>query len=422
MRLVKSESKTRSTRRHPPLDGIGGTAKFRDTIRQLIDLLYAQGVCVHGKVPSERRLEELTGVSRRTIRKAVLELDRLNVTRRVGPRTRMINEWARDFVEAPLEARTAIDDPDGPPLLRQTVLLVRHRLLPLDQDPEEFRGRPSHAGEAFQEYAYRHDRPVLQMRPGLLLRRPERELRVLPVSGAVLTEDTADLPNADELVRRLQRACIPLIVQSDSVSFPGVDTVRSDHEAGSYAVTQWLLSHAGRRLVRYGLDWKAKLPPSAEVWRRARRAGHRRAMVEAGLEPAKMLSSRPPDVKPEESREWFELAVGDAADRLGPAVERGLNAVILSSDALVGVAAAALRRLGVRPGEDVQLAGYDNFWRTYHTRRFEQCSPNVTVDKRHARMAAVALSLLDKRIEERQHGSQAGPAVIRQVTPRLVVI
>ncbi|MEM7809721.1 MAG: hypothetical protein AAF561_16545, partial [Planctomycetota bacterium] len=124
---------------------------MRGTIDRLAELLFVDGICVDGKVPSERRLEELTGVSRRTVRKALLELDRLNVTRRVGPRTRSINESARDFVSGPV-ADEAKAGASKPPLLQQTILLVRHRVLPYNVDPEQFRGRPSHVGEAFLEH------------------------------------------------------------------------------------------------------------------------------------------------------------------------------------------------------------------------------------------------------------------------------
>lgn len=423
MRGVKEAASEDTKIEQRPLAGIGGTSKLRQTIQRLAEMLFAEGICVHGKVPSERRLEQLTGVSRRTIRAALLELDRLDVTRRVGPRTRVLNESARAFVEARPDARPPVSAADHPTLLRQTVLLVRHRLISVDDNPDQFRGRPSHVGEAFQEYAYRHDRPVLQMRPGLLLRRQEREVRSLPVSGAVLTEDAAERPDAGRLIRRLRDADIPVVVQSDSASFDDVDIVRSDHEAGAQALTRWLLQHAGPRLVQYDGGLANELPASAGVWINARRSGHRRAMREAGHQPAPVITAADHQPVKDENRAWFDAEVRQAIRRVGPAVERGLDAIILLSDTLVGPVATALRELGREPGRDVRLAGYDNFWRTFFTRRFETCPPDVTVDKRHGRMAAVALSLLDKRIEAQDHRRESpSPRVVRTVKPKLVVV
>jgi DNA-binding LacI/PurR family transcriptional regulator len=426
MTPVTHAPKPPTTLTQTPLQGIGGTPKLRDTLRRLVALLFAEGVCVHGKVPSERRLCELTGVSRRTIRNALLELDRLNVTRRVGPRTRMLNEWSRDFLEAPPEARvkpTDPTDPTAPPLLRQTVLLVRHRLIPIDKNPEHFRGRPSHFGEAFQEYAYRHDRPVLQMRPGLLMRHQERELGALPVAGAVLTEDAACLDDAPELIRRLRSAGIPVVVVSDLHAFPGADTVRSNHVTGAYQLTRWLLDHAGPRLVQFWTDHGRSGDPSAGVWVRAREEGYRKAMTAAGLTPAEPIIATHPSIHPQESKAWFEAMVRAAAHRLQEPCRSGLDGVLAGSDALVGVVAAALRRLGVEPGKDVRLAGYDNFWRTYFTRRYERTAPDVTIDKRHGRMAAVALGLLDQRLAAANGRSTQAPTAdkLRRVKPRLVV-
>ncbi|MEM1011708.1 MAG: substrate-binding domain-containing protein [Planctomycetota bacterium] len=394
---------------------------MRGTIDRLAELLFVDGICVDGKVPSERRLEELTGVSRRTVRKALLELDRLNVTRRVGPRTRSINESARDLVSGP-DADDAKAGASKPPLLQQTILLVRHRVLPYNVDPEQFRGRPSHVGEAFLEHAYRHDRPILHMRPALLLRRPERELRELPVAGAVLTEDAADHADGPELVRRLREVGLSVVIQTDCSTIAGADVVRSDHDAGSYAVTRWLLDQGRDRFVRLWHDYERFGHATQKRWIDQRAVGHTRAMEERGLPPAARVIARHPPADYQNLHDWFRTGTKVVQRLLATQAKSGLDAVICSSDTMVGLATSALRSIGLEPGVDVLVTGYDNYWRTFPTRQFDEGAPSVTVDKRHARIAATALALLDARNNEAAKGNGEFEVTTRTVTPRLVVV
>ena len=71
----------------------------------------------------------------------------------------------------------------------------------------------------------------------------------------------------------------------DNPSFASeIDAVTSDHEAGSYALTKWLISQGRKRILRF---WQLAVSGPSEVqpWLTQRNAGYERAMRECGVEP-----------------------------------------------------------------------------------------------------------------------------------------
>src|SRR5207302_10444534 len=121
-------------------------------------------------------------------------------------------------------------------------------------------------------------------------------------------------------------------------------------------------------------------------WARARRQGYLRALSEVGvpaLEPQRMV--------PLPVQGWGEPGTAERFEAesryfMGYLVEHlrdpgSIDAIMLPTDAHVAPVAAACRRLGRVPNNDIVLAGYDNDWHSNPSRRFESVGPAVTADR-----------------------------------------
>ena len=96
---------------------------------------------------------------------------------------------------------------------------------------------------------------------------------------------------------------------------------------------------------------------------------------------------------------------------------KGIDAIMVPTDAHCYPVAAACRMLGREPNHDVVLAGYDSNWEHSVFRQFEPTGPAVTVDRLNADLGREMVRLLSDRAE----GRLAVEAQCRRVAPTLVV-
>lgn len=229
--------------------------------------------------------------------------------------------------------------------------------------------------------------------------------------GVLIPETSANV----ELVRAygiaLSRGGIPVVFNTGDPELAGHDRVASDAEAGGYALTRWLLAR-GRRHIR--VFWEAG---TDTYWSRERRAGYRRAMEEAGLEPL-------PEV---------EVPAGTAAPELPPAQVAGtarilarlrasgqpLDGIMAASDGPAVVMNAACRQLGLTPGQDVDITGYDNYWADLELLGLPSARPQATVDRCNEEIGAEMVGLLLTRVQQSTRRGANGPE-LRRLVPRLV--
>jgi len=218
-------------------------------------------------------------------------------------------------------------------------------------------------------------------------------------------------------LHEMKSAGIPVVVYGYDQFLDDIDTVRSDHEEGTYQLTRFLIERGRKRILRYWeLDSHFESSPR---WLDRRNRGYERAMDEAGIEV----------IPPWHSHELpFD---SDCPDRFGHRViysagllslamaEFGqIDAIMTLSDGQVFSLAAAMRKLGMRPNEDIDIVGYDNYWEFgVYERRWEPFAPLATVDKRNRELGIEMVDLLYGRInhelpDEPEH---------REIKPKLVI-
>jgi DNA-binding LacI/PurR family transcriptional regulator len=236
-------------------------------------------------------------------------------------------------------------------------------------------------------------------------------------AGVVVGPVIADYTHGREMLAQL--GSIPVVVASDEPLWSQCDRVISDHEAGAFALTSWLLKQGRRKILRVWPEQK-----ETPYWLAARNIGIEKAMVEAGITPL------PPVIIPplhpitaagtEEERGAFHADVRAAAGHLVEYLSGSkpkVDAIMAVSDSASFIVAAACRLFGWQPNKDVWIVGYDNFWEEDAARKFEPSNPVATVDKQNHLLGEVMVDLLRDRI-----GGRLPPEPQRRVLPPELII
>lgn len=321
-------------------------------------------------LPSERKLADQLGVARLTARFALLELERAGVIETGGRKRRLAAQ-------------------NSNPLMAKTVVLVstiRHSLSTSGESRVQVEVENSLQKAGFNPLLFNPNAAPENRLYELLQERP---------AGFIVLAEAAENPAVREFAIKALDMQVPVIVHSGEDAYRHTVRITSDHEAGGYDVTRWLIDHGCRRILRL---WTRQDAPE---WLRRRTRGVERAITEAGLpllpEIIALTTSRDPDALPDAkfSECRVRQLLGFLFEHLqGPNRIDGIVA-INDPDALQLTAAC---RLGQRePGRDILIAGYDNFWNNCQEYFFEKTPPAVTVDKNNDLAGQMLVQEFEKR-------------------------
>ncbi len=221
-------------------------------------------------------------------------------------------------------------------------------------------------------------------------------LAVAKPLGVVFTELHTQRQRAMHIAEALTACGVPLVVYGGAPELAAYDRVLSDHEAGSYALTRYLIQKGCKRLLNVWTE------SETGYWFTRRRTGYERALREAHIEPLPDLIV-PPFIAPHGKREEFENSVRRLASFfIEPFSDSSpVDGLLMATDVDAIAAAAACRLFGKKPNHDVLIAGYDNFWQACGERQFEPCAPLVTIDKCDAATGQSLVQLLLDRVAAR---------------------
>lgn len=346
-------------------------------------------------LPSERQLATELGVGRAIVRQALEELDRQGLLERRGPRGRVV---AFDRGE------------DVPGWLRHAVVVLT--LPRVTTGPDSARDRwLRYTSLGTIDHLRESDVPTLSLSIGAV---DEAELRRLARGrplGVLIPETNGRAIEVTRTATLFRDAGVPVVCYGGSAELDAFDRVASDHAQGAHDLTTALLNRGAKRVVQC---WPG---PWDRYWLTGRTAGYERAMRATGLTPAATVEF-PHVATPTTDADAFAYAVKQVAGFLLDVARAGdrPDAIMLASDRAVPYATAALRRLGLRPGADVLLAGYDNYWDLCEERAFEPSPPVLTVDKCNERAGAEMVRLLLDRVAGR-----LPPGPQTRVVPQVVV-
>lgn len=214
------------------------------------------------------------------------------------------------------------------------------------------------------------------------------------------------------LRRAAKEVGVPIVSNCNEKRDEEIHRVIPDHERGAYEVTRKLLEKECSRPVMFRSNKKPF------YWMLERRAGYERAMVEAGLTPLPevivdlSLEMRGGEEEKVRARARF------FAGFLGSALlgDSKADAVLCTTDGEVAVVGEACRMLGRIPGEDLLLAGYDNYWKGTNEYKLFGYAPAVTVDKRSDEIARESVKMMFSSLA----GYLPKEAQLKKILPKVI--
>lgn len=388
-----------------PAEAVGAVAEQAlpqrgKVLLELRSLLGRSEMSAGDPLPSERALAGRFGVDRKTIRRALKTLEEEGLIADGGDR--------RARIVGPRPNAAAV-------VLNKTVLFISDFELGLE-DLHLSRGWDTHMYLFAMEHFHRQDLSVLAMHPDRFRAASAESIVALQPAGVMMFYGIAATQQGQAVLDACRDASIPVVVYCEPSECGECDRVNSDHEAGAYQLTRWLIAQGRRQILPF---WRF---PQMHEWLTARETGYLRAMREAGLKPLKPI--RTPELpgfnwtmNNESSQNLDDLArvlLGFLFQPLqGPTPP---DAIMVATDPHAYHVNAALRLLGRQPGE-VAVVGYDNTWRDIIERDWEPVGPAATVDKQNDQIGRAMCELLLDRIA----GKLPPEPQVRRVEPALVV-
>lgn len=378
----------------------GPQARSLRTLRKWI----AEGKLPPGELlPTEHNLMELLKVSRTTVRAALSQLETEGLIKSGDNRRRLVCEHSNG----------------RPNMMSNTVGLLT---LPI-KVPESVQKR--RIGPVWERFIQVGAVEALQLsgKNALTLQlNDDYQDRLAQLNserpyGLIALHDAIRLSPAWEAINGFSRAGVPLVVYGFESHFPEYDTLASDHATGCATLTRFLLKRGRKRLLRV---WTVENVAAAlPAWLEQRNRGFEEAMREAGKPalPALCVPINLPENFDEETLLLRRrIIAGFLMEHLtGP---NRVDAILAASDSAFFPIAAACRQLGLKPGEDIDLVGYDNNWQESIYRKWEPSAPLATVNKGNLHLGHELADLLVARAEKqlptkKQH---------RLVSPELVIV
>lgn len=182
----------------------------------------------------------------------------------------------------------------------------------------------------------------------LLFRNPQEEMDYVSLYrshkvDACIVLGASDLPAETRGLKLLDAERLPFCVVNQRYEDMSVHEVDANHEEGSYAAVRHLLSQGMRRIAF--LNGSMQFSNS-----RDRLAGYRRAMEEAGISihPSHILEGN-----------YSRTSGFQAASRIAELMGE-LDAVFAANDRMAIGLMQGLRELGIVPGRDLAVMGYDD--------------------------------------------------------------
>ena len=236
-----------------------------------------------------------------------------------------------------------------------------------------------------------------------------------PPSCAVSMHAMTRDPRAVRALDICRESGIPAVVYGNAPELRLFDRVYSDHRAGSRDLTRWLLARGRKRIVPF-----FPFAPTRH-WEDERLAGYAEAMREAGIAESPCATFGSPVVGDAQNAETFRVDVALAAAALAKMRRDGggkwPDALLCLNDDWAKPAIAAIRSLGLAPGSDIVVAGYDNMTQASGFAPFEDGIPSVTIDKHDEKAAETIASLVATRLD----GSLPPEPQTRAIPHELVV-
>jgi DNA-binding LacI/PurR family transcriptional regulator len=219
--------------------------------------------------------------------------------------------------------------------------------------------------------------------------------------GIIVMREFAQMQSGQLLVKELEECDVPVVMHDASPELGRFDTVSSDHVEGSYQLCRRLIERGRKRILRF---WRVTpAVPQRPHFLTQRDQGYEKAMKEHGLEELPAVEVRDIIYSQRDAAEYFQQQVRHVCGCLVEHVmgEKRVDAIVTTTDSVAMCVIGALRKMGVRPNVDVDVAGYDGYVEHCSELQWEQTLPVLTVDKKNIEIGRSFVELLMDRAEGR---------------------
>lgn len=380
-----------STLAHNPTLDRSPRTKAEQALRQQI----LAGVLPAGmRLPAEQKLARRFGISRGTLRHALGTLQDEGLVQR-----------------RPNHGCVVADRPTrGESLLSRTVTLISNT--PGGAEMKLFTGHMASINSGIVDTSQAEGLNFMLVHSGIEVQQVVDRLIAQRPYGVAISSLIGDAEKAAALVAQLRDAGVPVVIHSNEPAFSGIDRVLSDHEQGTEELVKALASAGRQRVLRL---WCNTRPD--QWWIAAHNRGYDDAVAQMDMAPLDAVYVPGILKRDEASRENFETRVRQVTGFLLEQYrQHNFDAVMVGTDSEVPVVASACRLIGIEPGRDVAICGYDHYWETAPERQWEPAAPFASVDKQNHLIGEEMVRLLLDRASGRL------PAEAQQrVVPQRVV-
>ncbi len=383
----------------PEAPSQGGVSPQVAVQRHVWSLLRSGAVKPGERVPSERMLARELRVHRDTVRRAMATLDAEGLFRTHAKGHRVVKP-DESFARNAVQSTIAVLMPD----------VSRHdgKLMHTQSGWAEVMGQG--VLRALRGFG----RSTMILPPQQVNESLFAQFRAAPPAGLIV----ADLATHHEALDRMTDLAAdlpcPFVVYGGHPRWKLLDRVVTDHAVGS----KTLYTHLWQRQRRRILFAMPQPNPQTQYWIEQRLAGYEQANQACGSDYRTVVELAPghnPSWRADGFEDEVRRLLGHLAEHLvGP---HRADAIMWPSDGGVFAVAAACRKLHLEPGRDIDIVGYDNYWRDAAERQFDPYQPPATVDKCNGRIGEQMVALLEDRLSGR-----VGPEPqVRNVPPLLVL-
>lgn len=373
-----------------------------DVIRQIKQWIASGELGFGQAMPPERALCSRLSVQRMTIRGALGVLEKEGVIARVGPKSRIVAEPRRQALE-------------------HSILIVNSVEYDNISQSHSMPGWTVRMASGAVSEVSKNCHNVMLIHPERVTEHDLEGLMKGHPAGVVFPDMAGTIFHPrEQWMAQLHTAGVPIVVYGNSQSEAMYDRVISDHAAGAYKLTRYLLERGCKHIVNLY---------SGEYWAAARVSGYERAMREAGLEPLPTLALKVKAVGEllypllsSDPDEYFDMMRNYMVSQLVQHMDlksgkAPFDAILALSDGNLTSISAACRTLGLVPGKDVLLAGYDNYWAECWEQKCEKVTPVATVDKQNELTGRLMVRL----VLDRGRGLLPPEPQLRMIEPELVI-
>ena len=246
-------------------------------------------------------------------------------------------------------------------------------------------------------------------------------LAAYKICGLIYVNENVTLSSeVEEFFYRTLTGRLPIATFGDTERIargatPGIERCAADHHAGPRLLLEHMASLGIRRALWY---YPCRNRPLL-VWQAERQAGYEAAAREFGIELVPLPEVLPITNEAGSGENFLQYSriISKVLSRYVGGAEP-VEAIVAESDVAVPYFQRALRELGMTPGRDLPVFGYDNYYFLSGPFQWESTPPAATIDKNDLRVGEKTAELVVRRI---QAGEELSDSFRETVPPRLII-